>query len=896
MTHAKRTMAILTACAVCPTICGLTAPTIRASGDPCVPGWEAQPFGLHGFNEGIRTLIRWNDGTGEALYAGGWFVTVDGEQVNRIARWDGRAWSALAGPDGVGVGSAESQPYTVRSMAVFDDGTGPALFVAGWFETAGGVPASNIAKWDGSVWSALEGPKGEGIGGDDGVWELAVFDAGDGPMLYAGGYFSTAGGIETGGVARWDGAAWSALPGAGGASPSGIRALELFDDGDGAALYAGGKFTVAGGAPANNLARWDGTHWTPILVDGLNGVNSTVHDLRAIQDGSDPALIVGGAFTHLGFVGFGNGGPPAYRVARWDGTQWSTLGDGVGAQSAFPNSSIYIEAVRWFDDGDAPSLFVGGKFTESSGIATNFVARWNGNQWHPLTGPEGAGNGVSNPSNAGWTITEALLPIDGPDGAELLVAGQFQIAGGEPASALAKWRDGELVPFSSGDANELDLAPSELLVLDDGTGPGLFAAGDFVAAGGRSVHGIARWDGTEWSPLSGPAGPGIAPPSESSGVARIRAMVAYDDGDGPALYAAGAFAFAGGLPARNIARWDGDQWSPLEPGPDGEIRALAVYDDGSGPALYAGGLFFETVDDLTVNHIARWRADTGWTALPGIDGVGVDGSASPFVRVYALAVYDDGSGPALYVGGDFDIAGGIAVDRIAKWTAGGWSVVSTPAMEFVSAGSPAVWSLEVHDDGDGMALYAGGRFDRAGGNPASGIARWDGVAWSNLGSGLTAEKGEPRGASTLRSLNAQSSPALLVSGSFDRAGGVATTNIAQWDGQGWSPLAGPAGEGLGAAASDLAAFDDGDGLHLFAAGGFLTAGGLPSAGIAKFKPCLTPGNPADLNNDGFVNSDDLGILLSSFGCVAPGPCTGDVDGDGDVDSDDLGLLLSAFGS
>ncbi|MGP1345624.1 MAG: hypothetical protein ACTS3F_03015 [Phycisphaerales bacterium] len=56
------------------------------------------------------------------------------------------------------------------------------------------------------------------------------------------------------------------------------------------------------------------------------------------------------------------------------------------------------------------------------------------------------------------------------------------------------------------------------------------------------------------------------------------------------------------------------------------------------------------------------------------------------------------------------------------------------------------------------------------------------------------------------------------------------------------------------------------------------------------------GNPADLNNDGFVNSDDLGILLSSFGCVAPGPCTGDVDGDGDVDSDDLGLLLSAFGS
>ena len=46
-------------------------------------------------------------------------------------------------------------------MAVFDDGTGPALYVGGMFTAAGGAPASRIARWDGIVWSAL----GDGLNG-----------------------------------------------------------------------------------------------------------------------------------------------------------------------------------------------------------------------------------------------------------------------------------------------------------------------------------------------------------------------------------------------------------------------------------------------------------------------------------------------------------------------------------------------------------------------------------------------------------------------------------------------------------------------------------------------------------------------------------------------------------
>src|SRR5215471_220040 len=41
--------------------------------------------------------------------------------------------------------------------------------------------------------------------------------------------------------------------------PSGVAALTVFNDGTGAALYAGGYFTTAGGVEANRITKWDGT-------------------------------------------------------------------------------------------------------------------------------------------------------------------------------------------------------------------------------------------------------------------------------------------------------------------------------------------------------------------------------------------------------------------------------------------------------------------------------------------------------------------------------------------------------------------------------------------------------------------------------------------------------------
>ncbi|TVQ64173.1 MAG: hypothetical protein EA378_00100, partial [Phycisphaerales bacterium] len=102
-----------------------------ATADECEPTWASLTGQEIGVSGGIRAMAVFDDGSGPALYAGGVFTTAGGVEVNRVARWNGSTWSALEGPSGIGVNG------TVRALAVYDDGSGPALYAGGYFSTAG---------------------------------------------------------------------------------------------------------------------------------------------------------------------------------------------------------------------------------------------------------------------------------------------------------------------------------------------------------------------------------------------------------------------------------------------------------------------------------------------------------------------------------------------------------------------------------------------------------------------------------------------------------------------------------------------------------------------------------------------------------------------------------------
>jgi hypothetical protein len=232
---------------------------------------------------------------------------------------------------------------------VYDDVGGPALYVGGYFNTAGGVPASKVAKWDGSSWSAL----GSGMTPGGGVEALAVHDDGSGPALYAGGGFSSAGGVAASNIAKWNGSSWSPVGnGRGGA----VLALAVFDDGGGPELYAGGYFTILGGVTAQPIARWDGSSWSPLGM----GVNDAVVALAAHDDGGGSSLYVAGIFTLAG-------GMAVNRIAKWDGASWLPLGSGLSG------TAFDLEA---HDDGSGAALYAGGSFDSAFDSGDTFLAKW----------------------------------------------------------------------------------------------------------------------------------------------------------------------------------------------------------------------------------------------------------------------------------------------------------------------------------------------------------------------------------------------------------------------------------------------------------------------------------------------------------------------------------------
>lgn len=364
---------------------------LRGAAAQCTPVWA--PFVGGAPAMGVASLTTMANGD---LIIGGGFSSIGSVSANHVARWNGTTWSPLGAGTGVsgvqalarfpngdllaasGFGLAiwngtawSPMPYIPNFGSIYDIAIRPNgdVFAVGNFWWL-----NYVARWSGSAWV----PVGSGI---DNVVTVATVWNGD---LIIGGGFSQAGGVTVNGVARWNGTAWSSL-GSGVAlgGTSAVTALATASNGD---LLVGGSFTAAGGVPANNIARWNGTTWAP-LGAGLTG--GWVNCMVGLPSGG---VIAGGDGITAA------GGVPVNNIARWDGASWSALGSGIqgGAHPVVSDGLV-------LPSGD---LIVGGNFSTAGGLAVSNLARV------VTTCPAMATSfGSGCPSSAGSnTLVAATLP------------------------------------------------------------------------------------------------------------------------------------------------------------------------------------------------------------------------------------------------------------------------------------------------------------------------------------------------------------------------------------------------------------------------------------------------------------------------------------------------------
>jgi trimeric autotransporter adhesin len=378
----------------------------------------------------------------------------------------------------------------------------------------------------------------------------------------------------------------------------------------------------------------------------------------------------------------------------------------------------------------------------------------------------------------------------------------------------------------------LDGRVRALTVFDDGGGADLYAGGDFRHAAGAPAGSIARWDGVMWSSL----GIGLRGTNGTQqGEGYVATLCAFDDGTGPALYAGGEFGRAGSGSAGSLARWSGTSWTGLFVAPDpilcpecpASVNAMAVFDDGTGPGLYITG-HFDDVEGVLARSAARWDGNA-WGAL-GLGLVGV----RPLPAGSAMAVYREQGRDALFVGGLGQPREVLSALNISRWDGLSWSALSSGLLAAGLRNSlPGVHAMVVFNDGSGQALYAGGAFSRAGGIPVENLARWDGQRWQSIG--------DINGAvNALAVFNDGRGPALFVGGEFTSADGVAARNIARWDGNAWEELPG----GTDGPVWSLSPFDaDGPGhrpASLYIGGEFSATGWVATQNIGAWTACTTP--------------------------------------------------------
>ncbi|KAA3631404.1 MAG: T9SS C-terminal target domain-containing protein [Calditrichaeota bacterium] len=496
-------------------------------------------------------------------------------------------------------------------------------------------------------------------------------------------------------------------------------------------LLIGGEFTTIDSLSYNKLAIYDGQYWSNFpdsvthnvhhlivtdsnlyaadslgyvsVWDSLTGwqllttLDSAIYDMVLY----DNKIIISTFHSQVD----GNGSCIKY----WDGFSWIDMGPNLyGYKNVFhvDNDSLYVMPYVKFDGDDYPKA----------------VIQWKNNNWEVVNG-----NGLRDYSYLSCVHQNKLI-----------VAGEFDYAGGKEANKIAMFDGEEWTSF--GENNILNM-PSLYSY-----GDSLLLGGWFDKIGGVQSNSAVLWDGSNVHAIG------------FDSVCQVVTLYKYKD----TLFASGRLTVAGYEPnSIRLAKRVNDIWIPCDEQPNG---AIGEYIEYKGNLIVAGD--FDSIGTTEAINIALWNG-ISWEAITSSVELTYDDP-----EIFRLYNFHD----TLYTVGRFHTINGVRAEGVARWDGSNWSSINNG--NIVNPDSFTISDIALY----GEEIIITGHFNTIGGVEAKNIASWDGETFSPLGSGISRDTVQNPWSLSLDLVSKLQiiDQDLYVVGDFLNAGDKFSCNIARW--------------------------------------------------------------------------------------------------------------------